>query len=206
MDLPLKGAILISVIIHAFFIMPFHNLDLKDTARVKKPLTVNYYIEEEPKPVVRPSLPVRDVKITETPRVNLAKKVETKPSPTARAETAKEKSDRSKSEEDALKQARIKSTKDYINYYSLIREKIRQRLKVNYKSFYAEGDVRLAFTLDRNGALSDVHIEDDGSVADKGLRDISAASVREASPFPTFPRALSLPKMSFNLIVTFKKR
>jgi len=38
------------------------------------------------------------------------------------------------------------------------------------------------------------------------LIDIALKSVRDASPFPPFPKEFSAPKMSFDLTVSFKKQ
>ena len=99
----------------------------------------------------------------------------------------------------------IKSTKDYIDYYQFIREKIRQHLKANYKAYRSEGDVRLIFSLNCHGMLLAANIDDTASTSDPVLRDITVASTAQASPFPAFPKALSLPEMSFDVVVSFRK-
>jgi len=103
------------------------------------------------------------------------------------------------------KEIRIRSTRDYMNYYQVIREKIRARLKEKYKDYENEGDVCLVFTLSAEGSLSQYSIVPGSSTDDRQLIDMTTASLSEASPFPPFPKALSLPQMSFSLIVSFKK-
>ncbi len=104
----------------------------------------------------------------------------------------------------AEKQAEVKSTQDYINYFQLIRDMIRQRLKTNYRNLYKEGDVNLNFILYSTGSLASVKI-DSGSTPDSTLVDIATRSIKEVSPFPAFPKAINLPSMSFDLKVSFKK-
>jgi len=100
---------------------------------------------------------------------------------------------------------KIKNTKDYVNYYQLIREKIRSRLKDNYVSRNKQGDVYMVFILNSSGELQRLEIDKARSTTDKRLIDIAGGSVREASPFPKFPKGLSIPSMSFNLQISFKK-
>ena len=105
----------------------------------------------------------------------------------------------------ARKQAKIRSTKDYINYYQLIREKIRQRLKSHYGRQHGEGEVRLEFLLRADGALLAAGADRAASTQDAALVEIALKSLKEASPLPPFPKAVDLPRMSFDLTVVFKK-
>lgn len=104
------------------------------------------------------------------------------------------------------RQDHIKSTREFINYFNLIREKIRQKLKTNYMNCGNEGEIHLVFVLNADGSLVAIDTEKDGLAYDKRLARIAASSVRQASPFWPFPKELSLPQMYFNLVVSFKKR
>jgi len=201
MDATLKNCVLVSVLIHFLVAYPAYNsfLSRQDAAR-RDHIVVDYIKLEEPRKTEarRPGVNVR-----ETPRVEVKQKVETTQAPVAPA--AKAGAKKETPQELAKKQARIRSTKDYINYYQLIREKIRQRLKSNYRRYHGEGDVGLVFILRSNGSLEALDIERASSTKDASLIDIAVSSLRQASPLPPFPKALAIPKMAFNLTVSFKR-
>ena len=102
-------------------------------------------------------------------------------------------------------QAILKASPVYVNYYQLIRETIRQSLKNYYKTVDAKGDVVLIFILASNGALTAIDVDESKSAQDPALIQIATKSVKEASPFPPFPKELSAPRMSFDLTISFKK-
>jgi len=195
----IRSSIFVSVLLHSWLIVSLCDICPPDTpVKKEKPLEVNYVnLKTEPRP---------EQKILETPKVKIAKRTEVKPSVPAPAEKADKFAPKIAPLDNAKKQAHIKSTKDYVNYYQLIREKIRKRLKSNYRTYLNEGEITLVFTLTSDGRLIDVSVA--GAAADNyaPLADVATRSVREASPFPPFPKALSLPEMSFDLTVTFKKR
>ncbi len=97
------------------------------------------------------------------------------------------------------------NNKDYMTYCQLIRERIRQKIESTYVNYYREGDVNLSFTLKFDGSLLELNVMPD-STKDKKLLDIVTSCVKKASPFPKFPGALSLPKASFCLLISFKER
>jgi TonB family protein len=142
----------------------------------------------------------------ETPKVEMVKKVEMAPPVPLPADAPKEEGEKSISDADvAKKQAKVKSTKDYINYYQLLREKIRRRLKANYSDDLLEGEVVLNFTLDARGALLSCSADRANSVKDETLVRVAEKSLRDASPFSPFPKGLDIPRMSFSVAVSFKK-
>jgi len=161
----------------------------------------------EDKPLVVDYVTIKErVKAPEEPKLELNKKIEMKAPVEANQDQAKKAGRIARAREAARKEAQVKSTKDYINYYQLIREKIRAKLKAKYNTYYKEGDVSLIFKLQADGSLSNIEVEGANSTSDRALCDIAAASVKEAAPFAPFPKALSLPAMSFNLVVSFKKQ
>lgn len=200
MDLSFKNAILISVAVHAIGIGSGAGLHGPILIKEEpKKIEVNYVLsKEEASP------------IEETPKTDIARQVDMRPeSPIAPAEEPKEENTEKHPEdadELAGRQEKARATADYINYYQLIREKIRRRLKTNYRYYSAEGEVQLGFVVTSDGHIVDAGIDDMKSAVDRRLRDIALKSVREASPFHPFPKELNLPRMSFNLTITFKKR
>lgn len=199
----MKYALLVSFLIHMGIAIPFVNmLPVNDPAKNEKPILVDYVKLKEPQLKIVPA----EQKTAETPKIDIAKKVETKPAEQSPAPKNEAKALKDTTLNDAKEQAQIKSTRDYINYYQLIREKIRKRLKSNYRNYYKEGDVTLVFTLASDGRFISAAVNKAASIDDLTLQSIALASIREASPFPSFPKALFAPQMSFDLTVTFKRR
>ena len=201
MDVSFRNALVISVAIHAAGIGPTLGLHAPDSVKKEpKDMTVDYVVIKE-----KSGLSLQD-----TPKIDIAKNVEIKPEEQVRpAETLKEKEDEKSLEDaDALakKEVLVKSTKDYINYYQLIREKIRRQLKIKYRDYSAEGEAQTTFIINSDGSLVSVAIDRAKSVPDGRLLAIAESSVKDASPFPAFPKAINPPTMSFNLTITFKKR
>lgn len=102
-------------------------------------------------------------------------------------------------------QAGLRASQGYINYYQHIRESIRQSLKSHYKNISAKGEVALIFILTSDGALAAIDVDEAKSVRDPSLVRIAIESVKESAPFPPFPKELSVPKISFDLAISFKK-
>jgi TonB family protein len=202
MDITLRNAILISFAVHVLVIVPgYSNFLLNDLVRNKDRIMVDYVMLEEPKAADERQRP--EPKTAETPKIEMRPRVEVQEQPAAAA--AKKEAAAAESREVARKQAQIKSTKDYVNYYQLLRERIRERLKSHYGRQHGEGEVRLEFVLRADGALAAASVDRSASVRDAALIDIAIRSLKEASPFPPFPKAVDLPQMSFDLTVVFKK-
>ena len=91
----------------------------------------------------------------------------------------------------------------YKSYYQTIRERIRNFAYVNYLR-YGEGEVYLSFILSSDGSLKDIKIFDAKSTNDAYLRDTALKSINDSSPFPSFPKSLAYPELSFNVIISFE--
>ncbi|MFA5146449.1 MAG: energy transducer TonB [Candidatus Omnitrophota bacterium] len=96
--------------------------------------------------------------------------------------------------------------KGYIDYYQLIREKIKEELKYRYRRWYKEGDVILNFILKSDGTLIGFDTDKAASTGDARLAEIASLSIKQASPFPPFPEGLPFPQMSFTVTVSFKEK
>jgi len=207
MNRSFKGAVVASTVLHSLIFIPFLNIAILPLdKKPEKDMVVDYVVIREPAKIEARKMTV-SIKSIETPKMELNKVVDVKPVAAPKpAEVKKKSAVKEKADEKiAKKEAQIKTTKDYVGYYQFIREKIRQRLKYNYRDYRREGDVRLVFTLDSRGAMKEVNIDERSSVNDRVLRDIAIMSIKDASPFPSFPKALSLPKMSFDVVVSFRK-
>jgi TonB family protein len=91
----------------------------------------------------------------------------------------------------------------YINYYQFIREKIRRSAYQNYVRTET-GEIYLSFIVYANGQIKETRLLEDKSSADSYLREIALQSVKDASPFPYFPKELDYPQLSFNVIISFE--
>jgi len=173
-------AVIISILAHALLFLPMS----KAPAPIAK--------KEENKPVVVDYVRVKYVAspAVEPPRVDIEKKVEMRP-PKAL-----------KTEGDLKKQAK----NDYINYYQLIREKVKREVKDRYTSNNKEGEVALNFMLNSNGTLASHNVDTDKSTGDAELIRMASESLVSAAPFRPFPKSLTAKTMSFSLAIEFRKK
>jgi outer membrane biosynthesis protein TonB len=91
----------------------------------------------------------------------------------------------------------------YQSYYALVRARIKQRAYFNYAEYYA-GEVYLTFILNSDGSLKDLKIIEEKSSGGPYLRTIGLKSIKEATPFPQFPKALKYPELTFNVVISFQ--
>jgi len=91
----------------------------------------------------------------------------------------------------------------YMDYYRIIREKIRSRAYENYNSL-KRGEVILTFMVSKDGSLRKVRLDKE-SIKHSGLRKIALRSIKESAPFPEFPPELKdYSHLQFNLSISFK--
>jgi len=91
----------------------------------------------------------------------------------------------------------------YLNYYQMIRNKIRNRAYLNYSKMES-GEVYLTFILLSNGSLKQIKLIEERSSATSYLKDVGFNSIQEASPFPSFPKDLRYPDLTFNVVISFE--
>ena len=91
----------------------------------------------------------------------------------------------------------------YVSYYQTVREKIRH---CAYNNFIQaeEGEVYLTFTASSDGNIRDIHLVEEKSSSNPYLRKVGFASIKDASPFPSFPKELDYPQLTFNVIISFE--
>ena len=102
----------------------------------------------------------------------------------------------------AIEMARINNP-SYISYYQIVREKIRRSAYQNY-THNETGEVYISFIISSDGYVKDVHLIEAKTNASDYLKGIASRSVRDASPFPNFPKELDYPQLSFNIIISFE--
>lgn len=91
----------------------------------------------------------------------------------------------------------------YISYYQIVREKIRRSAYQNYTSAEV-GEVFLSFLIFSDGSVKTVRLIEEKSSPSSYLREIALRSIKEASPFPNFPKELDYPQLSFNVVISFE--
>jgi len=97
----------------------------------------------------------------------------------------------------------LKKNPAYMDYYRIIREKIRNRAYENYDSV-KKGEVVLTFMISKDGSLRKVKLNKK-SIKNSALRNIALRSVKESAPFPEFPSELKdYSHLQFNLSIYFK--
>jgi len=180
---------------HIFLVSPWSGLNLiNKEKKINENIEVYYLMSEE---------------IKEEILENIPQKYDLKKDDTAfgKNESTQEEYISSKFEEDTLSISEeiSENLEEYIQYYELIRERIKKIVSNEYKGRKNGGEVSLVFILNSNGILKDVSYVPDKSSSDKYLIDIALKSLKDASPFPVFPGALKKESLSFNLTVVFKK-
>jgi TonB family protein len=95
------------------------------------------------------------------------------------------------------------SNPSYISYYQVVREKIRRAAYQNYNR-NETGEVYITFIISEAGYLKDVRLVEEKSRATPYLKNIASASVKNASPFPRFPKELDYSQLSFNVVISFE--
>jgi TonB family protein len=97
---------------------------------------------------------------------------------------------------------KIQKTPAYMNYYKMIRERIKKNAYHYYES-EDSGIVYVSFVVLENGKLYKLHLLDK-STKSKELIKTALRSIRDADPFPPFPEELAYPKLQFNVSIHFK--
>jgi len=102
----------------------------------------------------------------------------------------------------AIEMAKIDNP-SYISYYQIVREKIRRSAYQNY-THNETGEVYVSFIISNDGYIKDVHLIEEKTTVNDYLKNIALRSIRDASPFPNFPKELDYPQLSFNIIISFE--
>ncbi|MFA5275493.1 MAG: energy transducer TonB [Candidatus Omnitrophota bacterium] len=91
----------------------------------------------------------------------------------------------------------------YISYYQIVREKIRRAAYQNY-THADTGEVYVTFVISNDGYLRESRLVAERSTAVGYLRETALRSVKDASPFPNFPKELDYRELSFNVVISFE--
>lgn len=98
---------------------------------------------------------------------------------------------------------KLKDNPAYMDYYRLIREKIRNSAYQNYDT-EAEGEIFASFLILQDGSLQSIQFNP-GGTENKALYKIAQKSIENAVPFPVFPKELQdYQYLRFNIMIYFK--
>ncbi|MBU1894922.1 MAG: energy transducer TonB [Candidatus Omnitrophica bacterium] len=87
----------------------------------------------------------------------------------------------------------------FLEYFNLVREKVRAKIHGNlYRQ--EEGIVTLSLTLAPDGRIQTI----DSNVIGSALKIKAEKGLREAQPFPPFPKEMGAHPMNFSLTIQFK--
>jgi len=212
-----KIAVLVSVLIHSALFFSIPNLSFFPSRKSLENLKITYYkIKQEPKPKTiarKKTEPVAE-KLPEIKKEEMLR-----PPKPAKEEVKKvERETRHikpvEKKEEKKFEAVVKEEKDdarkatYISYYRAVREKIKRYADRNYlrNRRLGEGEVFLSFVVASSGELLQVKVVTGRSVDDPLLRNIGMNSIRDANPFPSFPKGMSQYQITFNVIIAFEHR
>jgi len=98
---------------------------------------------------------------------------------------------------------KLKDNPAYMDYYRLIREKIRASTYKNYDTNY-QGEVFASFLILQDGRLQNIQFNP-GKQQNQTLYKIAKRSIESAAPFPAFPSELKEYRyLRFNISIYFK--
>ena len=206
-------AILVSVAIHSVFFLGIPRLPFLPSRHSPENLKITYYkIEErkerteEKKESIIEKLPQVKKEEILKPAKAVTKKAKKVTPEAKRVTIAKELKEERKFETVIQEEKDDAKKATYISYYRAVREKIRQYADRKYprNRNLREGEVFLSFVVASSGELLQIRIVDKKSVNSALLRNIAINSIRDASPFPPFPRGMSQYQITFNVIISFE--
>ncbi|MGD0335797.1 MAG: hypothetical protein ABSB18_01670 [Candidatus Omnitrophota bacterium] len=91
----------------------------------------------------------------------------------------------------------------YISYYQIVREKIKRAAYQNYTGSET-GEIIISFSISQDGYVKGMHLVENKTFS-AYLRQIALNSIKEAAPFPKFPKGLlDYPQLTFNVAITFE--
>lgn len=210
-----KIAILMSITGHCLFIFGLSGLDLNKKAISKKDIEVAYVqikqMQMEIKKDKEKILKYHNKDIVsvsqDKDKIDISQKtkfeIKTKPTQKKVCDVKKEASEKTDTYySNKIKHATKKEA--YLDYYQMLRERIKLFATNNYPSDSIEGEVAVTFVLFNDGRLKSINVIDDKSVGNLKLRNAAVNSIKEASPFPAFPKQLQNSELAFNIVVSFE--
>ena len=215
MEIGLRSAFIISAIIHAAIAAPLYNYNLlKDDFVKKDAVIVDYVILSQISNTSIASLSGKEsVAVSDTPQQDIKKSPSENNAVTKHDKAyykkktgLKNKPAQNTAQEAHKKDAQISSSKEYISYYESLKEKIKARLRNNYRFYSGEGDIYMSFALNAKGELLSYDIDRSRSSKDEVLLQVARTSLVAVAPFGLMPKSISAPQRSFSITISFKRQ
>lgn len=209
-------SLLVSVTCHSILFWQLPSLEMLPSQKALNPMEVTYYsiketvdrppVEKQPLIVVKAPPPVTQMEKTEIK--NTPEKPEPKEEVSAKEKIPVEEKTTLQEKVDTPTIPPSLPKEDeplYLDYYGVIRERIRRFATRNYRYHSETGDIHCFFVLTSNGLLREVNILDKQSRGNGFLKEVALRSIKGASPFPRFPSGLDQPQLSFNVVISFER-
>lgn len=223
-DAPFRICLILSACIHIAIFYPWSFFNLISNPEINfKPVELTYFKTREVE-----NIPVQDNKTVASIPKNAEKKV-AEPYKTAEPETAKivlKKENESKIKViEAKKTAPSKEIEFEIiedkkgisvakelgpqelilceDYYSEVRRRIKTALEKKRSELTTEGELRVKFIVNRDGALKELSVYKSAGNDIQNLEKIAIDSIREAAPFPAFNNRIKQDELTFKLPIRF---
>ncbi len=203
-DTLFRTAIIISVSAHLLLFAPWEALTFRSKPEIKKEPEITYF-RIEPSRRNKSEAVMREIPKNYDSAQKETTHKEVKPAVTENPiSTSLAKEDESSMREKKALE-KLKQTEEYIHYYDLIREKIKRFIAGHYEAFGETGNVDVAFTLTRRGAVKSIYVDDTKSTKTASLRKAAVSSIKYSSPFPPFPESFNRQELTFSIAIIFKR-
>ena len=93
----------------------------------------------------------------------------------------------------------------YITYYNSVRAKLYKSANANKSYYFMEGDIKIAFTLRRDGTLVDASIIQEQSTRNPILQKHALMSIQRALPFEPFHTSIKEDQLTLRVTISFEK-
>lgn len=91
----------------------------------------------------------------------------------------------------------------YLTYNNFLHERIRHCLDVKYANVHEKGLVCLRFAVSAEGILLEYRIVEEKTKANERLKRIAVESLKDASPFPRFPKEWGISTLTYGVNIHF---
>ena len=210
-------ALLISLTAHSAVLVPWpvlNSINEKSEIEQKKPVEVSYLditVIPQPAAGVRPRPKnVRSLQVVQeaSPPVRTATpqpREKTAISRQSKGDLTVAKANPLEAESEAQKKSAVSVQRKiaYMDYYDIIRERIRYALFKMYSGGYNKGQVHLQFTLGSDGSLRGAGILEAKSMESKELKNLTLRALKKSLPFPPFPAELNDPEINFTVVISY---
>jgi len=198
----LKAALFVSLSLHVLALASLRGFHFADRMDSPPQIEVTYIMEEatsreELLRVVPKNydLPKKEIKIQ--------KRIDSTPKEVLRKETTLKNQLNPLRDIDDIA---AENLEDYISYYKLIRERIKERVTHLYKRAANQGAINVVFRINHRGMLTKMTIDRMASKGGPDIEKLAIQSIKTASPFPSFPKSLKKKELTFSIAIIFKSR